>query len=117
MRNKDYIVEILDSFSNIQILSMSEKHIYKDIDYGNAFHVTGYDFMSRKRQTGYRGGVAAYIHEGINWKRRVDLEDKFIECICLEIFPKKSKSFMAGIIAHGRQRNNYCEECKCQFFE
>ena len=77
---------------------MSETHISKDIDYGNAFYVAGYDFVSRERSTAYGGGVAAYIHEGMNWKRRVDLEDEFIECICLEIFSKKSKSFMAVVI-------------------
>ena len=66
MRNKDCIIEILDSFSNNHTLCMSETHVNKDVDYGNAFHVTGYDFVSRERQTGYGGGVAAYAHEGIN---------------------------------------------------
>ena len=44
IRKKDHIVEILDSFIN------------KDIDYGNTFQVTRYDFEGRERQTGYGGG-------------------------------------------------------------
>ena len=62
------------------------------------FDIPGYDFVNRIRQTGFGGGVAAYIKHGFNWKRRLDLESEFLECLCIEISPKNAKSFVIIIM-------------------
>ena len=94
LKNMDYIVEFIKSFQKIQILTLSETHIKNNVEYGSVFDIPGYDFISRPRKSGLGGGVAAYIQHGINWKRRTDLENDFLEYICVEIFPKNSKSFI-----------------------
>ncbi|CAB4038162.1 Hypothetical predicted protein, partial [Paramuricea clavata] len=52
-----------------------------------------YPVPSLPRSNGLGGGVAVYISEQINWTRRYDLESE-LECIWLEIFPYKTKSFL-----------------------
>ena len=44
------------------------------------------------------GGLIVYVKNGINCKRRHDLECERIECVWLEIFPVNSKSFLVGNI-------------------
>ena len=39
------------------------------------------------------GGLLVYVKNGINARRREDLETPNISCIWLEILPPKSKSF------------------------
>ena len=62
------------------------------------FDIPGYDFVNRPRQTGFGGGVAAYIKHRINWKRRLDLESEFLECLCIEISTKNAKRFVIIIM-------------------
>jgi len=94
--NFHYITELLSSFQNIDILTLSETHTTSD-DPGVLFHVEGYTFIKRDRLKGKRGGVALYLSnkyvEGEHWKRREDLENE-IESICIEFSPPKSKSFI-----------------------
>ena len=77
LNKKDHVMEIFNSFKNVHILTLSETHINKDEGYGNVFDIPGYDFVNRPRQTGFAGGVAAYIKHAINWKKRWDLESEF----------------------------------------
>ena len=98
LNKKGHVMEILNSFKNVHILTLSETHINKDVGYGNVFNIPGYEFVNRPRQTGFGGGVAAYIKHGINWKRRLDLESEFLECLCIEISPKNVKSFVIIIM-------------------
>ena len=92
--NKSLVVEIMETFKNFQILSLTETHISHNVEYGEIFEIQGYEFISQPRKTGPKGGVAAYIQKGLNWDRRKDLEIDEIECLWLEICPPKSKSFL-----------------------
>ena len=105
--NKDYIIDILEYIRNIQILSLSETHIKQDLDYGGIFDIPGYQFIHRPRKTGGGGGVGAYIKDGVNWKRRQDLECYEIECIFVEILPPKSKSFLILIMYRPPDTSKY----------
>ena len=44
------------------------------------------------------GGIIVYVKNDIKCVRRSDLECDNIECVWLEIFPHKCKSFLVGII-------------------
>ena len=75
---------------------MSETHIRNEshLDNNNLYHIEGYNFVNRNRTKGIGGGVACYINDNINWKRRQDLETENVESIWIEIFVTKSKSFL-----------------------
>ena len=81
--NKQLICEILESFSNIDIFSLSETHMNEN---SNAqAHIQGYTLVSKPRATGDGGGVGAYISQNIPFARQIDLETSDVECIWLEI--------------------------------
>ncbi len=42
------------------------------------------------------GGIIVYVKNGINAKRRNDLETHEISCIWIEITPENGKSFLIG---------------------
>ena len=65
-------------------------------DNDELYHTPGYTFIKKNRKTGSNGGVAMYISDKINWKRRLDLVKDNIECMFVEIFPKNAKSFIIG---------------------
>ena len=52
----------------------------------------------RDRELNTGGGLIVYIKEGIQTCRRTDLENENLECIWLEIKPKKSKAVLDGNI-------------------
>ena len=91
------ICEIFASFKNIDIFSLSETHV-KSTDDICSLEIRGYDLISKPRNSGDGGGVAAYISQRIPYARRTDLEMSDIECIWLEILLPKAKSFLIGII-------------------
>ena len=93
LRNKDYVLDLLENFKTLHFLALTETHINKDVDYGNIFEIPGYDFVSRPRQNGSGGGVGLYIHSQVNWKRRLDLESAEIEGIIIEVMPHNANSF------------------------
>jgi exonuclease III len=91
LSNKVYLCELFQSFF------MSETHTTEQ-DPNGLFDIPGYSFTSRTRTTGIGGGVAAYISDEIQWKRRNDLENKNIESIWIEIQPNYAKSFLICIL-------------------
>ena len=83
--NSVYIQELLQNFQNIDILTLSEIHLTQNESDYTVFDIPGYSFISRCRDKGKGGGVAAYISEKTTWERRKDLESEEIECIWIEI--------------------------------
>jgi len=67
----------------------------------NMYNLTGYNFISRQRQHGKRGGVGIYIKNNINFARRDDLAiniDGQFESIFIEIQNKTSNNIIIGEI-------------------
>ena len=58
------------------------------------FEIQGYDFIYKSRDKGTGGGVGVYIRSNLDYGIREDLENPEIESICIEIKPKKSKSWI-----------------------
>lgn len=84
---------MLDSNRNIDIFTPSETHLSKSFN-EQLFNIERYTFINRPRENVTGGGVAWYLKESINWKRRQDLEIINIENITIEIFPHKCNSFL-----------------------
>ena len=86
----------VDGYKNVDIITLSETHIQNDthLDNNNLYHIEGYKFINRNRTKGIGGGVACYIKDNINWKRRTDLENQNIESLWVEISISNSKSFL-----------------------
>ena len=78
----------------LDIIGLSETHL-KDSDNINQFKIKGYKLIPRNRKN-KGGGVAFYVKDGISYKERKDLHSPSIENIYIEIFVKKSKSFIVG---------------------
>ena len=63
----------------------------------DVFKIKGFQLPFRKdNNTNGSRGVIVYVRQGINAKRREDLETHNIECLCIEICPEKGKSFLVG---------------------
>ena len=61
------------------------------------FNIDGFQAPFRKVNDSNGGvGIIVYVRNGINAKRRVDLETYNIACIWLEITVGKSKQFSIG---------------------
>ncbi len=61
-------------------------------------HINGYMFERRDRIGKAGGGVACYIADGVNYKRRNDLDNIDIEIIWLEILHRYSRNVLIGFI-------------------
>eukprot|EP00794_Sanderia_malayensis_P005001 gene5001-5658_t len=99
--NFDHVVEMLKSFPNMDILSLSETHFQQgrvDENPEALYAIPGFSFVNKPRKSGKGGGVAAYISDKITYNQRFDLEKEEIECIWLEIKPLKSSPYLTGII-------------------
>ena len=63
------------------------------------FKINGFQTPFRKdNDSNGGGGVPVYVKNGINAKRREDLETQNISCLWLEISPAKGKPFLVGNI-------------------
>lgn len=91
-----HISRILQNFPKINLLTLSETHL-KSNDTNGILEIWGFNFVSRHRENGPGGGVAAYISENIAWERKENLEHNEIECLWLEIIVEKSKNFLVCI--------------------
>jgi len=94
----DSLCEVLTTNPQLDIITLSETHICTDL-YDNLYHIIpGYIFIKRNRSKGKGGGggggVGMYIKNGLNWKRRTDLELKELENIWIEVFINKSKNLL-----------------------
>ena len=62
-----------------------------------SFEINGFQKSCRRdRELNSEGGLLVYVKEGIQTCRRIDVEKEHLECIWLEIKPKKSKAFWLG---------------------
>ena len=86
------LCEILDSHRGTDFISLSETHTTKEEE--KQYAIDGYKHFTRSRKNREGGGVAFYIKGGNKWDRRYDLEINNIECLWVELFIKKSQSFL-----------------------
>lgn len=98
----DQIRAMLNSNKNdVHILGISESKLNSDHP-DKYFQINNFQSFYRKdrilttdrQEEG--GGIIVYVKDGMNCKRRTDLEHNRLECIWIEIFPKNSKSFLVG---------------------
>ena len=83
-------------YENLHIFGLSETKL-KDHKITNIFKINGFQTPFRKdNNINGGGGIIVYVRDGINAKRREDLETNDISCIWLEISPVKGKSFLVG---------------------
>ncbi|MCU7800226.1 MAG: hypothetical protein KZQ70_08805 [gamma proteobacterium symbiont of Lucinoma myriamae] len=82
--------------NNLHIFGLSETKL-KERKMSNAFVIDGYQAPFRKdNNSNGGGGIIVYVKNGINVKRREDLEINEISCIWIEITQEKGKSFLVG---------------------
>lgn len=81
---------------SLQVFGISESKL-KDHKMSRCFNVVGFQKPFRKdNMSNGGGGIIVYVRNGLNVKRRIDLETNDISCIWLEILPQKGKSFLIG---------------------
>ena len=90
------IKAILSCNKNLHILGLSETKL-KDHKLNSMFQIEGFQDPYRKdNDLNGDGGIIVYVRNGINAKRREDLEINNLSCIWLEISQNKGKSFLIG---------------------
>ena len=90
------IKAILSCNKNLHILGLSETKL-KDHKLNSMFQIEGFQDPYRKdNDLNGGGGIIVYVRNGINAKRREDLEINNLSCIWLEISQNKGKSFLIG---------------------
>ena len=133
IQNKIDQIDLLlnSSQNNIQVLGLSESKL-NSFHMNHIFEVKNYQMFRKDRTISEErpeqgGGLLVYVKEGINCKRRCDLECERIECVWLEIFLTNSKSFLVGniyrhpneTISWNEQFENYLEkvlECEKEVY-
>ena len=117
IQNKNDQIDLLlnSSQNNIHILGLSETKL--NCHHMNSiFEVKNYQMFRKDRvisedRPEQGGGLIVYVKDGINCKRRYDLECERIECVWLEILPTNSKSFLIGnIYRHPNETVHWNEE-------
>lgn len=89
------ICDLLGNNPDIDILTLSETHLTSQTEHNSEiFKIEGYVFERLDRKNGPWGGVGMYIKEGINYKRRDDLERNCLESLWIEIFINNAKSLL-----------------------
>ena len=90
------VLLILPENNNLHILGLSETKL-KSHKTTDIFKINGFQTPFRKdNDSNGGGGLLVYVKNGINAKRREDLETQHISCLWLEISPAKSKPFLVG---------------------
>jgi exonuclease III len=97
---------VLEKYKHIDIITLSETHITHN-DNEQLFAIPGYSFVSKPRMNGTGGGVAVYISNNIDWRRRVDLESDNLEILCIEIIVKNAKNFLVSTAYRPPDSSNY----------
>ena len=81
---------------NLHIFDISETKLKSHRPTG-AFLIEGFQKTFRKdNDFNGGGGLPVYTKNGINAKRREDIETNNVSCIWMEITPEKGKSFLVG---------------------
>ena len=82
--------------SSLHIFGLSETQL-KSHKLTSCFNIDGFQKPFRKdNDSNGSGGIVVYVQNGINAKRRLNLETNNISCIWLEITVGKSKPFLIG---------------------
>ena len=117
LNNKiDQVKLMLSSDQNkIQIFGLSETKL-QNFHPDAMYEIEGYQKPFRRdRKENQGGGILIYVENGVACKRRPDLENEQLECIWLEVKPKKSKPFLVGHIYRppnlGITWNEVFEDC------
>ena len=93
LAHKHDICHILEYFKGIDIFSFSETHLAHDEE--AEAQIEGYAYIGKEQRTiDQGGGVGIYISSSVPFQRRVDLEQKEIDCIWIEILFPKTKFFL-----------------------
>ena len=102
--NKMEQVDLLlnSSENDIQLLGLSESKLNANHT-SDFFKIRNYQLFRKDRivsadRPEQGGGIIVYVKDEIKCERRYDLESVDIECVWLEIFQQKSKSFLVGIM-------------------
>ncbi len=98
------VMELLTANESIDIFCLSETHMQDEPK--ELYPINGYSFISKPQCDGLGGGIAIYISERINWTRRYDLESE-LECVWIEVFPIKAKSFLICAIYRPPDSSSY----------
>ena len=100
---------ILREVKVLDILTLSETHINNGNhdDEESLYEIPGYEFIKMNRKEGRAGGVAIYISNMLKWQRRYDLELNDVECIWIEIFLHKAKSFLLSTLYRPPEGSKY----------
>ena len=97
--------ELLADFilkNNIKIVGVTETLLNDSIP-SPFVNINGYSFERRDRGAS-GGGVGVYIKSGVDYSRRLDLEQSNVELVCLEIFLQHTKPFF--VCVHYRPPNS-----------
>ena len=116
VQNKFDEVDLMLTISDndIHILGLSETKL-RSVHEDNYFYIENYQFIRKERIISEQrpeqgGGIIVYVKDSVKVERRRELELDEIECLSLEIFPKKSKSFLVGILyRHPNESINWNE--------
>ena len=85
---------------------LSETFISSDYVFDST--IRGFDFEPKSQSNGdVGGGVGAYIKNGVQYTRRVDLEPDDLEITWLEINFKNCKSFVIGVLCRPPDSSKY----------
>ena len=92
--------------NKIDVFGLTEIFVNKILP-DSMFSIPGYTFIRIDRNSGSGGGVGVYIRNGIDYTRRIGLENDSYESIWIEIKPKKSKPIILGIIYRPPDSSTY----------
>ena len=93
---------------NIHIFGVTETHLTNSFT-DDEVSVDGYNLERLDRKCEVYGGVICYIREDLSYERRKDLEIEGIEAIWVEIFPKKSHSFLLSFMYRPPDSSEYID--------
>ena len=109
LRVLDHIKILLHEVKGIDVFGISKSHLNSKID-DKELKITGYKLHRFDRKNGPGGGAAVYIGDHLNFDKRPDLEVDGIECCWIEIFVKKSKSLLVGVLYRPPDSSSYLSE-------
>ena len=93
LRVLDQVKILLHEVKEIDIFGLSECHFDAKIG-DEELRIPGYNLHRFDRKNGPEGGVAVYVRDHLDFRKRPDLEIKGIECCWIELPIKKSKSLL-----------------------
>ena len=97
LNNKPHLETfIAKTHGKIDFISLSETHRNSDdgSDNDDLYKIPGYKFIHNDPKIGKGGGVGIFVKEGVDFKRRKDLEISHIESLWIEICIYKTKSIL-----------------------